>query len=138
MTEGQNLLTLVARILLALMFVLSGIGKITDFAGTAAYISSVGLPIPALLAAGAIVVEIGAGIALIIGFKTRWAAAALVAFTLAAAILFHNYWSLPSDKQLLQQILFLKNLAVTGGLLMVMAFGAGAWSFDGRRRQRSA
>jgi len=134
MTETQNLLTLIGRILLAVMFVLSGIGKIGGFAGTVGYISSAGLPMANLLAIAAIVVEIGAGIALIVGFKARWAAAALVLFTVAAAMLFHNYWTLPDDKQMLQQIMFMKNLAITGGLLMVMAFGAGAWSFDGRRK----
>lgn len=134
MTETQNLLTLIGRILLAVMFVLSGIGKIGGFAGTVGYISSAGLPMANLLAVAAIVVEIGAGIALIVGFKARWAAAALVLFTVAAAMLFHNYWTLPADKQMLEQIMFMKNLAITGGLLLVMAFGAGAWSFDGRRK----
>lgn len=134
MTETQNLLTLIGRILLAVMFVLSGIGKIGGFAGTVGYISSVGLPMANVLTIAAIVVEIGAGIALIVGFKARWAAAALVAFTVAAAMLFHNYWAMPADKQMLQQIMFMKNLAITGGLLLVMAFGAGAWSFDGRRK----
>lgn len=133
MTETQNLLTLIGRILLAVMFVLSGIGKIGGFAGTVGYISSAGLPMANLLAVAAIVVEIGAGIALIVGFKARWAAAALVVFTAAAAMLFHNYWALPAEQQMLQQIMFMKNLAITGGLLLVMAFGAGAWSFDGRR-----
>jgi putative oxidoreductase len=133
MTESQSLLTLIGRILLAVVFVLSGIGKLSGFDGTVGTITSAGLPMAILLAIASIVVEIGAGIALIVGFKTRWAAAALVAFTLAAAMLFHNYWVLPADKQLLQQIMFLKNLAITGGLLMLVAFGAGAWSIDGRR-----
>lgn len=129
---AQNSFALVGRILLALMFVWSGFGKIGGFAGTAGYIGSVGLPMPQVLAALAIAVELGAGIALIIGFKARWAAGALAVFTVLAAVLFHNYWALPADKQMMQQISFMKNLAVTGGLLMVMAFGAGAWSVDRR------
>ena len=132
MTTNQNAMALVGRILLALMFLLSGIGKIGDFAGTAGYISSVGLPLPSVLAAGALVLEIVAGIALIIGFKTRWAALALALFTIAAAVLFHNYWAMPADQQMMQQIIFLKNLAVTGGLLMLAIAGPGAWSVDRR------
>jgi putative oxidoreductase len=129
---AQNLLALIGRVLLSIMFLLSGFGKIGAFAGTAGYIGSVGLPMPEVLAALAIVVEVGAGIALVIGFKARWAAAALAVFTVLAAVLFHNYWAMPADKQMVQQLFFLKNLAVAGGLLMVVAFGAGAWSVDRR------
>jgi putative oxidoreductase len=92
----------------------------------------VGLPLPSVLAAGALVLEIVAGIALIIGYKTRWAALALALFTLAAAFLFHNYWAMPAGQQMMQQIIFLKNLAVTGGLLMLAMAGPGAWSVDRR------
>jgi putative oxidoreductase len=132
MTTNQNATALVGRILLALMFLLSGISKIDGFAGTVGYISSVGLPLPSLLAAGSMALEIVAGIALIIGFKTRWAALALALFTLAAAVLFHNFWSMPSDQQMMQQIIFMKNIAVTGGLLMLALAGPGAWSVDRR------
>jgi putative oxidoreductase len=72
------------------------------------------------------------GAALIVGYKTRWAAAALALFTVAAAVLFHNYWAMPAAQQMMQQILFLKNLAITGGLLMLMIAGPGAWSLDRR------
>lgn len=132
MTTNQNAMALVGRVLLALMFLLSGIGKIGGFDGTVGYISSVGLPLPSVLAAGALVLEIVAGIALIIGYKTRWAALALALFTLAAAFLFHNYWAMPEGQQMMQQIIFLKNLAVTGGLLMLAMAGPGAWSVDRR------
>ena len=84
------------------------------------------------VAAIAIAVEIVAGIALIVGFKARWAALALAIFTLATALLFHNYWTLPADKQFVDMLMFWKNLAITGGLLIVFAFGAGGWSFDAR------
>jgi putative oxidoreductase len=132
MTTNQNAMALVGRVLLALMFLLSGIGKIGGFEGTVGYIGSVGLPLPSVLAAGALVLEIVAGIALIIGYKTRWAALALALFTLVAAFLFHNYWAMPAGQQMMQQIIFLKNLAVTGGLLMLAMAGAGAWSVDRR------
>lgn len=125
-------LALLGRILLALMFVLAGYGKVTGFAGTSAYIASKGLPLPALLTVGAIAVELGAGLLLVAGFKTRWAAFALAAFTLVASLIFHAYWTLPAGQQMTQQLMFLKNVAVIGGLLTVCAFGAGRYSLDRR------
>jgi putative oxidoreductase len=123
----------IARVLLALMFVLAGIGKLTGLEGTAGYIASKGLPAPMLLAIAAGVVELVAGVLLIIGWQARWAALALAAFTLVATVIFHNYWAMPAEQQMMQQLMFMKNLAVTGGLLLVFAFGAGALSLDARR-----
>jgi putative oxidoreductase len=130
MTATQNALMLVARLLIAPMFLLAGIGKVTDFQGTVGYIGSVALPMPQLLAAAALVLEIVASVLLIIGWKTRWAALALALFTLATALFFHNFWAMPADEQMMQQIIFLKNLAVAGGLLMATAVGPGGWSLD--------
>lgn len=132
MNANYNAIALVGRILLALMFIISGWDKIGGFAGTAGYIQSVGLPLPQVLAAGALVLELVAGVLLVIGWKTRWAAWALAIFTLLAAVLFHNFWSLPADKQMMQQIIFLKNVAITGGLLMLAVAGPGAFSVDRR------
>ncbi len=132
MTTNQNAIALIGRVLLALMFLLSGIGKIGGFEGTVGYISSVGLPLPSVLAAGSLVLEVVGGVALIVGFKTRWAALALALFTVAAAVLFHNYWSMPAGQQMMQQVIFMKNMAVTGGLLMLAVAGPGAWSVDRR------
>lgn len=132
-STSANLATLVGRILMAAIFVSSGLQKIGGFAGTAGYIASKGLPLPEVGAVIAIVVEVGAGIALILGFKARWAAVALAVFTLAATFLFHNFWTYPADQQFMQMLMFWKNLAMTGGLLFVYAFGAGAWSLDGKR-----
>ena len=129
----QKPLSLAARLLLAALFIPAGLSKIGGFAGTAGYIGSVGLPFPELGAAIAIVVEVGAGIALLLGFGTRWAALALALFTLAASFFFHAYWALPAEQQMMQQLMFMKNIAVTGGLLALAAFGAGAWSVDARR-----
>jgi putative oxidoreductase len=131
--DTQGFPLVVARILLALMFVLSGFGKLTGLEGTAGYIASKGLPVPMLLAAAAGVLELVAGVLLIIGWQARWAALALAVFTLVASVLFHNYWAMPADQQRMQQLMFMKNLAVTGGLLFVFAFGAGALSLDARR-----
>lgn len=131
----QNPLTLVARVLLALMFLLGGYGKLgAGFAGTVGYIGSVGLPAASVLAALAAAVELVGAVLLIIGYQTRWAALALALFTLAANVFFHNYWAMPADKQMVNQLMFLKNLAVAGGMLALVAWGAGAWSLDAKRR----
>ena len=128
----HNPFSLVGRILLAVLFLPAGISKISGFAGTVAYIASKGVPLPDIAAVIAIVVEVVGGIALLVGFKTRWAALALAAFTLVATVLFHNYWAMPAEQQMMQQLMFMKNLAVIGGLLTLAAWGAGAWSVDGR------
>jgi putative oxidoreductase len=130
LTSTQNAAALIGRTLLAVMFLLAGYSKIGGFAGTAAYIASKGLPLPEVLAAGTIVLEIGAGLALLLGWKARWAALALAVFTVLASVLFHNYWAMPAEQQRMQMLMFMKNLAVTGGMLMVFAFGPGAWSID--------
>jgi putative oxidoreductase len=130
LTPTQNAAALIGRTLLAVMFLLAGYGKIGGFAGTAAYIASKGLPLPEVLAAGTIVLELGAGLALLLGWKARWAALALAIFTVLASVLFHNYWAMPAEQQRMQMLMFMKNLAVTGGMLMVFAFGPGAWSID--------
>lgn len=128
----QNPLALVGRLLLALLFLPAGFGKLTGFAGTVGYIGSVGLPAAQLGAVIAIVVEIGGGIALIAGFGTRIAALALALFTLVASFFFHNYWGVPAEQQFMQSLLFYKNIAVVGGLLTLAAWGPGAWSVDAR------
>jgi putative oxidoreductase len=125
-----NTAALVGRILLALMFVVAGVGKIGGFDGTVGYIASKGLPLPVMLAAGTVALEIVAGVALIVGYKARWAALALAAFTLLATVIFHAYWAMPAEQQMVQRLMFLKNIAVTGGLLAVFAFGAGRYSLD--------
>ena len=131
----QNPLALAGRLLLALLFLPAGIAKITGFTGTVGYIASVGLPLPALGAVIAIVVEIVGGVALIAGFGTRIAALILALFTLAASFFFHAYWSVPADQQFVTQLLFMKNLSVAGGLWLVSALGAGPLSVDGARRK---
>lgn len=129
----QNPLSLLGRVLIAVLFLPAGFGKLTGFAGTVGYISSVGLPLPTLAAVLAIVVEIGGGLAVLTGFGTRIAALALALFTLTASFFFHNYWGAPADQQFMQQLLFFKNIAVAGGLFTLAAWGAGAWSLDARR-----
>ncbi|HVR53487.1 MAG TPA: DoxX family protein [Pseudorhodoferax sp.] len=131
-SPAQDGLALLGRILIAALFIPAGFGKLTGFAGAVGYIGSVGLPLPQVGAALAIVVELGVGLALLVGFKTRLAALVLAAFTLAASFFFHNYWALPADKAMVQQLMFMKNVAIVGGLLAFVAFGAGRLSIDRR------
>jgi len=129
----HNPFTLVGRVLMAALFLPAGVSKIAGFAGTVGYIASKGVPLPEAAAIIAIIVEVGGGLALILGVKTRWAALALALFTLIATFMFHNYWTLPADQQMMQQLMFMKNIAVIGGLLTLAAWGAGAWSMDGKQ-----
>jgi len=117
---------LAGRLLLAAMFLLAGITKISGYAGTAAYMASAG--VPAALLPAVIALEIGGALAIIVGFQTRLVALALAGFTLAAAALFHSNFA---DQ--MQMLLFLKNLSVAGGFLILAANGAGAWSLDAKR-----
>ena len=124
---------LIGRILIALLFVPAGIGKIAGFSGTVGYIASKGLPLPPVAAVGAIIVEVGVGLALLAGFKTRYVALILALFTLATALIFHDFWTVQDAMQRMDQnIHFMKNLAIIGGLLFVAAHGGGAFSIDNR------
>jgi putative oxidoreductase len=134
-TGTQDAASLVGRILLAWLFVPAGYAKIAGFAGTAGYIASKGLPLPEVAAALAIVIELGLGLLLLVGWQARWAALGLAIFVAVITPLFHNFWAMPEAQQMMQKQAFWKNLAVVGGLLMVYAFGPGGWSLDGRKRR---
>jgi putative oxidoreductase len=119
------------RILIAIIFIFAGFGKVTGLEGTAGYIASKGLPAAYLLAVGAAIVELGGGILLAVGFKTRIVAAIIALFTLAAALIFHNFWGAPAAEAQNQMIHFLKNISMIGGLLYVVVYGSGPLSVDG-------
>jgi putative oxidoreductase len=121
---------LVGRLMIAAIFVGSGFRKITGFDGTVGYIASKGLPLPQLAAIAAIIVELGGGILLILGWKTRWAAAAMCIFTVVAALIFHNFWAVPAEQAQNQMIHFMKNICMAGGLLYVVVFGSGPLAVD--------
>ena len=97
MDSRKDVAALVGRVLLAVMFVMAGYGKITGYDGTAGFMASAGLPMVAVLLPLTILVELGGGIALIVGWKARWAALALAAFTLLASLVFHSYWTMTGD-----------------------------------------
>jgi putative oxidoreductase len=125
---------LAGRILLALIFVLSGFSKLTGFEGTVGYIASKGLPLPQFAAAGAIAVELIGGILLVIGWQARWAATAIFLFLIPTTLMFHAFWVVEGPGAGMERIQFMKNLCIMGGMLYVMAFGAGPLSVDNRRR----
>lgn len=125
---ASNLVLLVARVLLAAIFVLSGFGKLTNLANTAGYFTHQGLPAPTALAVAVGVVELVGGLAVLLGFRTRIAAWALGLFCVATALVAHTDFA-----QAGQLVNFQKNLAMCGGFLALAMIGAGGWSLDGRR-----
>jgi putative oxidoreductase len=124
---------LVGRILMALIFLVSGFGKITGFAGTAGYMASKGMPFAEVLLAGALVFELAGAIMLILGWRVHWGALLLIVFMIPATLMFHNFWAVDAAQYQNQLNHFLKNVAMTGGLLYIMAFGAGPLSLDSRK-----
>jgi putative oxidoreductase len=88
--------------------------------------------LPELVVVLAIVVEVGGSLALLIGFQTRRVALAKALFTVATGFFFHKFWSVPTDQAMLQHIMFFKNMAITGGVLMLVAFGPASWSLDAK------
>jgi putative oxidoreductase len=129
---------LVGRILVAVIFIYSGIGKLADPSATAGYIASKGLPLPMVAAVAAGLVEAMGGLALALGLFARWGALALIVFMIPTTIIFHNPAGLDGMQAQMQTIQLLKNLAITGGLFAIAAFGAGPLSFDERRREDRA
>ena len=127
-----NAAALIGRILLAVIFVKSGWGKIAGFEGTAGYMASKGLPMVQVLLVLTILVELGGGLLLAVGYKARWAALAIALFLVPVTFIFHPFWGIPADQVMNQTNHFFKNVAIVGGMLMVFAFGPGAYSVDKR------
>jgi len=125
---SNSAILLVARILLSVMFIMSGLQKFTDIAGTAGYIGSVGLPAAGALAWLAAIFETLAGIAILVGFQTRIASYLMAAFCVVLGALFHSNFA-----DMTQMIMFMKNLTIAGGFLALSVAGAGSLSLDGRR-----
>lgn len=120
----------VGRVLIALIFLLSGIGKVTGFAGSAGYMASKGLPMIEVLLVASIIIELGGAAMLILGWKASLGALALFLWMIPVTLIFHNFWAVPPEQYQLQQIMFMKNLAIMGALLYVMSFGSGSYSLD--------
>ena len=127
--RSNSVLPLVGRLLLAAIFLVSAFGKLSAPGPTQGFIASVGLPMPVLSYVAAVIIELGGGLMLLTGYRTRLAATVLAAFSVISAVVFHH--ALGDQNQLFH---FLKNLAMAGGLVQVIAFGAGSFSFDNRRQ----
>jgi putative oxidoreductase len=124
---NTSLIPALGRVLLAAIFILSGVGKLLAPAATIGYMESVGLPFATLGLVGAIALEVGGGLLLVVGLRTRLVAAVLAVFTIVTGLIFHH--AIGDQNQMIH---LLKNFAIAGGLLQVMAFGAGAYSLDQR------
>ena len=117
---------LVARLFLGHIFLLAGVSKISAYEGTQGYMDAMG--VPGVLLPLVILLEIAGGLMILVGWKTKWAAIALAGFSVVAAAIFHNNFA---DQ--MQMILFMKNIAIAGGFLLLSAHGAGAYSLDNRK-----
>ena len=127
--SAARYLPFVGRLLIGLPFLMSGVGKITAYGATTAYIKASALPLPASFAyVGAVAVEVGCGLFIVGGYRTRVVAAILALFCLATAVFFHTHFSDPN-----QMFHFIKNLVMAGGLFQIVTYGAGAFSIDGLR-----
>ena len=126
----RSLLLFFARIAIAAVFIFAGANKIISYDTTAQFMASKGFTyIPAFLI-GAALVELVGGLCLLLGYKTRFGAALLLLFLIPTTLIFHNFWMAPDAEKTLQQIMFLKNLAIFGGLLYVLCDGAGGCAVD--------
>src|SRR5262245_30582353 len=130
----QSLTALFGRIFLSAIFLLSAFGKIADWSGTTHHMEEKGMVATSFFLAGALVLEVLGGISVLLGFFARWGAVALIVFLVAVTPVFHNFWVEDGPARMSQMQHFMKNLALTGGLLMVAALGPGGFSFDNRRR----
>ena len=136
MKAYQNLLNLMGRILIVTLFLPAGLSKLASLEGTLAYFASLGIPAPTFALIATIVIEIAGSIALLLGFQTRLVAIVMAIFTLLAAVTGHAYWAAPADAVFIAQLLFFKNIAVMGGLLVLASTGAGSFSIDGRKEAK--
>ena len=138
MTALTNFIALVARILLAILFVQGGYNKLFGgTAGTIATMASHGIPFPNVLVWGAIAVELGVGLCLMAGLLARWAALILAAYTVALGLIFHAYWLAPAAEARFERIIFFNHISIIGGMLAIVAFGAGCLSLDALLRRSS-
>jgi putative oxidoreductase len=136
MDKKSSAALLAGRLGLAIIFLVSGLGKLASWPGTVAFASAKG--VPESLLAGATALEILGALSLLAGWKTRWGVAALVVFLVPVTLVFHAFWAYQGAEAQLQSIQFLKNIAIGGGLLAVLGAGPGAFSADARRSRRAA
>jgi len=125
---------LLGRIFLSLIFVMSGFSKIGGWEQTAGYMASKGMPLVPLFLVAAILIEVLGGLSVLLGLKAKIGAAALIVFLIPASLIFHNFWTLEGMEQQIQMIMFMKNIAIIGGLLLVIGLGSGPLSLNNRKK----
>ncbi|AKZ25849.1 MULTISPECIES: DoxX family protein [Ralstonia solanacearum species complex] len=123
-------LILLGRVLMMLLFLISGWGKLTGFSATVGYMGTVGAPMPMLAAIVAVIMEFGVGIALLIGFWTRPLALLMALFVLGTALIAHTYWNVEGAMQTANMVQFYKNLSIMGGLILLSVTGAGKYALQ--------
>lgn len=129
MSAFSSFFAFFARIFLAVLFLVSGWNKLMSFDGTVQYVASASnLPAPQLFTALTIVVELGGGILLVLGLFSRLASFIMAGFALLTILLVHHFWTMADAEMAANQLAAMKNLAIAGGLLMITAFGPGAWA----------
>lgn len=126
---------LAGRILITAIFFVSGYHKIIGFSAVAGMMGNMGLPLPELLVAGAIVFELGGALMVLLGWHARWGALLLAVFTIPATLLFHNFWAVDASQYQNQSSHFMKNLAILGALAYIMAMGSGPFSLKSQRHE---
>lgn len=136
MNAYQSALNLIGRLLIVALFLPAGLRKLAGFEGTLGYFASLGIPAPVFALVVTIAIEVLGSIALIVGFQTRVVAVIMAIFTLVAAAIGHAFWAAPADAVFIAQLLFFKNIAVMGGLLVLASAGAGRFSIDGRKEAK--
>ena len=145
----QNLVVLLARLVLSPLFIFAGVNHLRNWNGTIKYMTSKGMGIESvfgssspivvqILLAGATAFLLLGGLSLLLGLRARWGAVLLIVFLIPAALIFHDFWHYDGQIQQLQMANFMKNITIAGGLLMVLAVGSGTWSLDALRRKRRA
>jgi putative oxidoreductase len=138
MNPLTNFIALVARILLAILFVQGGYNKLFGgIPGTVTNMTNHGIPFPNVLVWGAIAVELVGGLMLMAGLFARWVALVIAAYTLALGLIFHAYWLTPAADMRFERIIFFNHLSLIGGMLAIVAFGAGCFSLDAAMGRKS-
>ena len=137
MNIAERYAPLLGRLLIAQLFLVSGFNKITGFSGTADFMAGAGMPMAAVLLVGAIVLEILGGASVLLGYRAKLGALALIVFTVPATLIFHNYWALEGAEAYTQMLMFTKNVAIVGGLLVIAGLGSGPLSLDSAGKANS-
>ncbi len=126
------------RVALALIFILSAVGKLQDWQGTLQMMTDRGLPMPDALLSIAVGLELVGGVLVVLGLYARWGAVVLLLFLVPVSVIMHNFWAVPEDQARMQMINFMKNVSISGGLVFLLAMGPGPLSIDSLRGRRTA